>query len=89
MQSKYDSVPDRSQLLLSWSIFEGVIAVIEAWVYREMPREGWQCSCDRGTRVSEDTCHLCGAASGTNSRDVVHVYNLLREIVNFIDERSP
>jgi len=53
-----------------------------------MPSEGWECHCDRGTRVQEDTCHLCGASFGTSSRDVLHVYNILREVVNFIAERG-
>ena len=88
MQSKLDTPADRSQYLLTWSIVEGVISIIEAWIYREMPREGWECNCDRGERSQEDTCHICGASFGTTSRDVLHVYNILREIVNFIAERG-
>jgi hypothetical protein len=88
MQSKHDPPTERPQYILTWSIIEGVISIIEAWLYREMPSEGWECHCDRGTRVQEDTCHLCGASFGSSSRDVLHVYNILREIVNFIADRS-
>jgi hypothetical protein len=69
-------------------MFEGLIAVIEAWIYREMPREGWECVCDRGSRIQEATCTLCGTNISSTSSDVLHVYQLLKQIVGFIDDRS-
>lgn len=50
MQSKDAYYADGRGYLLTWAIVEGVIAVIESWVYREMPCEGTGCQCDRGSR---------------------------------------
>lgn len=69
-------------------MFEGIIAIIEAWIYREMPREGWECVCDRTTRTQETSCALCGTNLGTSRDDVLHVYKLLREVVGLIDDRD-
>jgi hypothetical protein len=69
-------------------MFEGLIAIIEAWFYREMPAEGWECSCDRVSRSQEATCIFCGATASSSSDDILHVYQLLRQIVGFIDSRN-
>lgn len=69
-------------------MFEGIIAIIEAWFYREMPPEGWECNCDRSPRIQEASCVFCNARLGSSSNDVLHVYQLLRQIVDFVDHRN-
>lgn len=90
MNGSGDNANSRTQydLIVTWAMFEGLIAIIEAWFYREMPSEGWECRCDRDPRDQENTCVLCGANLASNSGDVLRVYNQLKQIVGFIDERS-
>ena len=88
MQSTLGDSSGANRALVTWAMFEGIIDIIEAWIYREMPREGWECLCDGSSRVQEAACPHCGTSSGTAARDVLYVYDLLKQIAGFVDSRD-
>jgi hypothetical protein len=69
-------------------MFEGLLAIIEAWFTREMSHRGWEHSDYRSTSIGEETHDVHGVDAWPDLGDLRDVYSLLEQVVERIHSRD-